>query len=189
MTIPTDTLGRTIWWLENRETDAKQTLAKFITRFGEDPHNAFRWGSNAVDAAARLRLIQRALRFLRGEVSPDFTGDRLEALRSEWQRDLLRLARSQRQSSTSQLANVAEEAERVALAHLLEDLGPGEPKLAPDAVELRDAIVKDLTEAQAVAQANSLSARTQKDQRYREGVTEGYRRSRVLVENWRPKED
>jgi hypothetical protein len=186
MTIPTDTLGQLIWWFERRVVSHKESLDKFQEKFANDPIYAFEWAGETVLTAARYHYETIALRWLKGEESPNFTGDRIAELRKSWTEELARMTRHQRWSSTSQLANAAEEAKRIALAQLVEELPEPEPVLAPDAVELRNAIVKELTEARLNAGRVAMEKATQKETRFREGVTVGFQRALDRVLAWKP---
>lgn len=61
------------------------------------------------------------LPWFKGEINPDFAGDRLEQAILELERDLMSKARS-RASSTSATSNRMEDARRVALANIVEYL-------------------------------------------------------------------
>jgi hypothetical protein len=185
MTIPADSLSQLIWWFERRVVSHKETLDKFQEKFANDPIYAFEWAGETVLIAARYHYATSALRWLKGELNPEWSGDRLIELRRSWTEELDRFVRYQRWSSSSQLANASEEAKRIALVQLLEELPEPEPVLAPDAVELRNAIVDELCKAQLNESAVSQGCRTIKEARYHEGIAEGFRRAVTKVAAWK----
>lgn len=186
MTIPADTLGQLIWWFERRVVSHKETLDKFQEKFTNDPIYAFEWAGETVLIAARYHYETGALRWLKGEESPNFTGDRITELRKNWTEELVRLARYQRWGSSSQLANAAEEAKRIALAQLVEELPEPEPVLATDAVEFRQAVLDQLSQKEGTAASHAMEHATQKETRYREGVAQGLRLAIHQVSSWKP---
>lgn len=99
-----------------------RTLATWKTRYEADPLSAFRWGADAVAAAAERQAFLEYLGFLTGEVNPNFTGDRLATAVDELTNQLMGDALNQTWRSSSMHANIAEEAHRVARAKLLRRL-------------------------------------------------------------------
>ena len=83
-----------------------------------DPLYELSWSGNFYLQAAELKFAKEALAFLKGEVNPDFAGDRMRCIREEWTRDVMQMAETI-PSSTSKVSNLAEEAKRSGKARLL----------------------------------------------------------------------
>lgn len=106
--------------LEHTVNRAKTEIDEWADKVKENPLYHLSWGNEIYLEAAKLKVGQEALAFLKAEVNPDFEGDRIAVIREEWTQDVLRLA-SRIPSSTSQSSNMAENAERAAKAVLLRD--------------------------------------------------------------------
>ena len=83
-----------------------------------DPLYELGWSGDLYLKAATLRYAREALAFLKREVNPDFTGDRIACIREEWTRDVMHMAENI-PSSTSKVSNFADEARRSVKARLL----------------------------------------------------------------------
>ena len=115
-------LNRIIEDLESMQVHLTARLNEWAAKFQLNPHHELRWGGPAFDMAAELHVIRGILPFLRGEVNPDFTGDRAAAAAEEYRRDVLRDV-TNTGCSTSPAANLAQRCEVAAKAKLLETLG------------------------------------------------------------------
>lgn len=107
--------------LEREQVYLTTRLNEWTIPFMTDPYRELRRGE-VFQQAAELHVIRGVLPFLRGEVNPDFAGDRLSAAADEMRRDILRAVTSTG-CSTNPAGNFAERCEIAAKAKMLETLG------------------------------------------------------------------
>jgi hypothetical protein len=108
-----------VW--EDRKERILNNFHEWTPKLLADPDYELAWSDALFDEAAELKYIKMYLPWFKGEVNPDFAGDRLEQAILELSRDLDSKARS-RASSTSATSNRMEDARRVALAKMVEFL-------------------------------------------------------------------
>lgn len=106
--------------LDNVIERNEREIASWTERLKLNPTYELGWMNDIFVVAAEVKFAREAAAFLRGEINPEFTGDRIETIREEWTRDVLYEA-TKVPSSTSATANLMENAERAAKAKLLRD--------------------------------------------------------------------